>query len=187
MSSGPIISRQIDEETRETVTEFIFFGSKITADGDCSYEIKRCLRKAMTILDSKHHFADKGAYVQWYSIYCSHVWMWELDHKEGWISKYWILLNCGAGEDLESLLNCKEVKPINHKRNQPWISMGRTNAEAEASVFSSPDVKRKDSLERTLMLGMTEDRRKRVKGDRKWDGWVASLTQWTWVWPNFKK
>ena len=51
MTSGPIISRQIDEETRETVTEFIFFGSKITADGDCSYEIKRCLRKAMTNRD----------------------------------------------------------------------------------------------------------------------------------------
>ena len=73
--SSPITSWQIDGEAKETVTDFIFFGSKITADGDCSYEIKRCLRKAMTILDSKHHFADKGAYVQRYSIYCSHVWM----------------------------------------------------------------------------------------------------------------
>ena len=55
MASGPITSRQIDGETMETVTDFIFLGSKITADGDCSHEIKRCLflgRKAMTNLDS---------------------------------------------------------------------------------------------------------------------------------------
>ena len=67
MASGPITSRHIDGETMETVTDFIFWGSKITADGDCSHEIKRCLlfgRKAMTNLDStlksRHYFADKG-------------------------------------------------------------------------------------------------------------------------------
>ena len=82
MASGPITSWQIDGETMETVTEFIFLGSKITADGDCSHEIKRHLllgRKAMTNLDSmvksKHYFANKGMSSQSYGFSSGHVWM----------------------------------------------------------------------------------------------------------------
>ena len=82
MASGPIISWQIDGETMETVTDFIFLGSKITADGDCSYEIKRQLflgRKAMTNLDSvlksRHYFANNSPYNQSYGFSSSHVWM----------------------------------------------------------------------------------------------------------------
>ena len=83
MASGPITSWQIDEETMETVTDFIFLGSKITADGDCSHEIKRCLllgRKAMTNLDSmlkskRHYFADKSPSNQSSGFSNSHVWM----------------------------------------------------------------------------------------------------------------
>ena len=82
MASGPITSWQIDGETVETVTDFIFLGSKITAYGDCSHEIKRCLlhgRKAMTnlenILKSRHYLADKGPYSQSYGFPSSHVWM----------------------------------------------------------------------------------------------------------------
>ena len=82
MASSPIMSWQIDGETMETVTEFIFFGSKITADGACSHEIKRCLllgRKAMTnlhsILKSSHHFANKGPSSQGYGFSSGHVWM----------------------------------------------------------------------------------------------------------------
>ena len=78
MASGPITSWQIEGKTMETVTDFIFLGSKITVDGDCSHEIKRCLlpgRKAMTNLESvlkrRHYFADKG----WSSQSCSHVWI----------------------------------------------------------------------------------------------------------------
>jgi len=90
MASDPITSWQINEETMETVTDFIFLGSKITADGDCSYEIKRCLllgRKAMTNLDrilknQRHYFANKGPSSQSYGFSSSHVWMLELDHKE---------------------------------------------------------------------------------------------------------
>ena len=80
MASGPITSWQIDGETMETVTDFIFLGSKITADGDCSHEIKRHLllgRKAMTNLDSilrsRHYFADKGPSSQGYGFSSSHV------------------------------------------------------------------------------------------------------------------
>ena len=96
MAPGPITSRQIDGETRETVTDFIFLGSKITADGECSREIKRHLlfgRKAMTNLDiilkSRDYFADKGPSSQSYSFFSSRVWMWQLDHKEGWVLKNW--------------------------------------------------------------------------------------------------
>ena len=82
MASGPIISWQIDGETVETVTDFILGGSKITEDGDCSHEMKRCLllgRKVMTKLDSilksRHYFANKGPYGQSYGFSRSHVWM----------------------------------------------------------------------------------------------------------------
>ena len=80
MASGPITSCQIDGETMETVTKFIFLGSKITADGDCSHEIKRHLllgRKAMTnlghMIKSRHYFADKGPSSQSYGFSSSHV------------------------------------------------------------------------------------------------------------------
>ena len=90
MASGPITSWQIDGETVETVTDFILGGSKITADGDCSHEIKRCLllgRKVMTSLNSilkkqRHYVANKGLFGQSYGFSSSHVWMCELDHKE---------------------------------------------------------------------------------------------------------
>ena len=82
MASGPITSWQIDGETMETVTDFIFLSSKINADGDCSHEIKRRLllgRKAMTNLDSilksRHYFANKGPSSQSYGFSCGHVWM----------------------------------------------------------------------------------------------------------------
>ena len=89
MVSGPITSWQIDGETMETVTDFIFLGSKITEDGDCSHEIKRCLllgRKSMKniqYLKEENHFSDKGPYSQTYSFSSSHVLMWEMDPKDG--------------------------------------------------------------------------------------------------------
>ena len=89
MASGPITSWEIDGETVETVSDFIFWGSKITTDGDCSHEIKRCLllgRKVMTNLDcilkSRHYFANKGLSSQGYGFSSGHVWMWELDCEE---------------------------------------------------------------------------------------------------------
>ena len=83
MASGPITSREIDGETVETVADFIFLGSKVIADGDCSHEIKRCLllgRKVMTILDSilkkqRHHFTDKGPSSHGYGFSSNHIWM----------------------------------------------------------------------------------------------------------------
>ena len=90
MASGPMTSCQLDGETMETVRDFIFLGSKITANGDCHYEIKRCLllkRKTMTnlrqhIKKKRLYFANRGPCSQRYSFSSSHVWMLELDHKE---------------------------------------------------------------------------------------------------------
>ena len=90
MASGPITSRQIDGETGETVADFIFWGSKITADGDYSHEIKRHLflgRKALTNLDNilksrNYYLTNKGPSSQSYGFSSGHVWMRELDHKE---------------------------------------------------------------------------------------------------------
>ena len=109
-----------------------------------TYEIKRCSllgRKAMTNLDSilkRHYFADKGLYSQSYS---SHVWMWELDHKEDWELKnlcFWTVI---LEKTLESPLAWKEIKPVNPKGNQSWILIGRTDAEAETPVLWPPDAK----------------------------------------------
>ena len=110
MASGLITSWEIDGETVETVSDFIFLGSKITADGDCSLEIKRCLllgRKVMTNLDSilksRHYFANKSQSSQSYSFSSSHVWMWELDYKESWASKNWCFWTVVLEKTRESL------------------------------------------------------------------------------------
>ena len=91
MASGPITSWQIDGETKKTVTDFIFLGSKITADGDCSQEIQRYLlleRKAManlgSVLKSRNISLPTEGCSQSYNFSSSHVWMWQLDHKDGW-------------------------------------------------------------------------------------------------------
>ena len=114
MASSPITSWQIDGETGEIVSDFNFLGSNITADGDCSHEIKRRLllrRKVMTNLDStiksRDYFANKGSSSQGYGFSSSHVWMWELDYKEGWVPKNWcfwtvVLESLGLQGDLTS-------------------------------------------------------------------------------------
>ena len=96
MASGSITSWQMDGETMETVTDFIFLGSKITAGGDCSHEIKILApwkesydKPKQYIKKQRHHFADEGLYSQSYGFSISHVQMWKLDHKEGWALKNW--------------------------------------------------------------------------------------------------
>ena len=147
MTSGPITSWQREGETMETVADFIFEGSKITADGDWSHKLKRCLflgRKAMTNLNSllkkqRHHFANKGPSSQGYGFSSSHVWMSELDYKETWAPKNWCLWTVLLEKTLESPLDCKEIKPVNPKGSQPWIFTGRT--EAETPILWTPDAK----------------------------------------------
>ena len=133
----------------ETMRDFIFLGSKITADGDCNHEIKRCLllgRKAMTNPDSILKSRDstlstKRLSSQSYGFSSSHVWMWELDHKESWVLKNWCFWTVVLEKTLESPLDCKEIKPVNPKGNQSWIFVRRTDAEAEAPILCPPDAK----------------------------------------------
>ena len=148
MASGPITSWEIDGEIVETMRDFIFGGSKITADGDCSHEIKRCFlleRKVMTNLDhikkQRHYFADKGLSSQNYGFSSSHVWMWELDYKESWAPKIWCFWTVVLEKTFESPLDCKEIQPVNPKGNQSWIFIGSTDIEAETPILWPPDAK----------------------------------------------
>ena len=137
----------------ETVTDFIFLGSKINVDSDCSHKIKRSLllgRKDMTNLDSilksRDHFADKGPYGQSDGFFSSHVQIWELDHKEDWVLKNWCF----------ELLWEKTVKLVNPKENQAWIFIGRTgktSAKTQALILWPPDGK-------SRLIGKDPDARK---------------------------
>ena len=93
------------------------------------------------IKKQRHYFTNKDPYSQSYGFSSSHVWMWELAHKEGWELKNWCFQTVVLEKTLESPLDCKEIKPVNPKRNQPWIFIGRNDAKAEAAVLWFPDVK----------------------------------------------
>ena len=172
-ASGPITSWQIDGETMETVRDFIFGGSKITADGDCSHEIKRHLlvgRKVMTNIDSILKSKDitlptKVCLVKVMVfpivMYGCESWIikkaehWRIDAFELWC---WRQL-------FGSPLNCKEIQPVHPKGDQSWMFIGRTDAEAETPMLWPPDEKsqliRKDPDAgkdwRQEEMGMTED------------------------------
>ena len=107
--------------------------------------------------------------------------MWELDYKEMWALKNWCFWTVVLEETLESPLDCKEIHPVHPKGNQSWIFIGRTDVETETPILWPPDaelthLKRPWFWER-LKAGGEGD-------DRGWDGWMASPTQWTWVWVN---
>ena len=129
----------------ETVADFIFWGSKITADVDCSHAIKPCLllaRKVMTNLDSILKSRDitlpiKVRSSQGYGVFSRHVWLWELDYKESWAPNNTVVLE----KTLESPLDCKEAQPVHPKGDQSWIFIGRTDVGAETPILWPPDVK----------------------------------------------
>ena len=133
----------------ETVTDFIFLGSKLTANGDWSHEIKTHLllgRKAMTNLDSILKSRDINLLTKVHLVKAMvfpviNVWMWELDYKESWVSKNWCFWTVVLEKTLESPLDCKEIQPVYPKRNQSWIFIGRTDAEAETPILWPPYVK----------------------------------------------
>ena len=114
----------------------------------------------------------------------SHVWMWELDYKESWVPKNWRFWTVVLEKTLESPLDCKKIQPVHPKGNQSWIFIGRTDAEAETPILWPPDaelthLKRPWCWERLKVGG---------EGDnRGWDGWMASPTQWTWVWASSRR
>ena len=187
MASSPITSWQIDGETMETVTDFIFLGFKITADSDCSDEIKRRLllgRKARhRFKKQRHYFDDRIQYSQSYGFSSSHVQIWELDHKESWAPKNWCLAVV-LEKTLESPLDCKGIKPVNPKGNQLWIFIGGTDwswsSSSLATQWEEPTHWKRPWCWERLRTGGEG-------GDREWDGWMASPTQWTWVWATIVK
>ena len=148
MASGPIISWQIDRETMKTVADFMFLGYKITVMVTAVIKLKDAcsLKKSFDqlgqhIQKQTHHFANKGPYNESNGFSSSHVWMWELDYKESWVLKNWCFWTVVLEKTFEIPLDSKEIKPVNPKGNQPWILIGRTDAEVEAPILWPPDAK----------------------------------------------
>ena len=186
MAFSPITSWKVDGETMETVTDFIFLGSKIIADGGCSHEIKRQLllgRKAMTNLDSIFKIRDMSVptkfclvkavvfpvvmygYESWTIKKAEH---WRIDAFELWCWRRLLRVCWTARGSNQSIL--KEISPE--------YSLERLMLKLKLQYFGHL-VGRTDSLEKTLIL-----ERLRAGGegdDRGWDGWMTSLTRWTWV------
>ena len=127
---------------------YFWGGSKITADDDCSHEIKRRLlfgRKVMTNLDSilksRDILCQQSPYSQGYGFSSGHVWMWELDCEEGWAPKNWCFWTVVLEKTLESPLDCKEIQPVHPKGDQSWVFIGRSDVEAETPILWPPDAK----------------------------------------------
>ena len=182
-----ITSWQIDGETVETVADIIFLGSKITADGDCSLEIKKHLllgRKVMTNLDSilksrditwstKVHLVKAMVFpVVMYGCECwtiKKAECWRIDAFELWCWRGLLRVPWTSRRSNQSIL----------KELSPGCSLEELTLKLKLQYFGHL-MRRTDSLEKTLMLGKIEGRRRRGD-DRGWDGWMATLTQWTWV------
>ena len=131
------------------------------------------------IKKQRHYFVHKDPSSQGYGFSSSHVWMWEVDYKESWVLKNWCFWTVMLEKTLQSSLDCKAIQPVHPKGDQSWVLTGKTDVEAETPKFGHL-MQRADSFEKTLMLGRIEGRRRR--DNRGWDGWMASLSQWTWVW-----
>ena len=181
MASGPITSWQIDGETVESMADFILGGSKITANGGYSREIKRYLllgRKAMTNLDSifkSRDITNKGLSRQSYGFSSGHVWMWELYYKESWVPKNWCFWTVVLKKTLEGPLDGKEIQPAYPKGNQPGYSLEGLMLKLKLQHFGHL-MRRTDSLENTLMLGKIEcGRRRGWQRMRRLDGTTNSM------------
>ena len=189
MASSPITSWQIDGETVETVSDFIFLGSKITADGDYSHEIKRRLllwMKVMTNLDSifKSRDITLSTKVHLVKAMVFPVVMygcesWTIKKAEHWrIDAFWTVV---LEKTLDCPLACKEIQPVHPKGDQSWVFIGRTDVEAETPILWPLHAK-------SWLIWKNPDAWKEwwkeEKERERWDGWMASPTQWTWVWVN---
>ena len=156
------------------------------------------VRPRQNIRKQRHHFAGKGPSSQSYDYSSSHVWSWELDHKEGWVPKSWCFWTVVLEKTFDTPLDSKEIKQVNLKGNQSWIFIGKTDAEAEAPILWLSDVKSwligKDSVGRKDWgqeeKGATEDEMVRshqrlngdefeqTPGDGKVQGSLACCSPW---------
>ena len=127
------------------------------------------------IKKQRYYFADKGPSSQSYGFSRSHVWMWELDHKEGWGWKNWCFPTLVLEKILESPLDCKEIKPVNPKEIKPENSLEGLTLKLKLQYFDYL-MQQADSLEKTLMLGKIEGRRRRGQERMRWlDGITDSM------------
>ena len=126
------------------------------------------------IKKQRNYFANEGPLSQSYGFSSSNVWMWELDYKESWVPKNWCFWTVVLEKTLESPLDCKEIRPVHPKGNQSWILIGRTDAEAETPILGHL-TRRTDSLEKTLMLGKIEGRRRRGRQRMRWLDGITDL------------
>ena len=180
MVSRHITSWQIDGENVETVSDFIFLGSKINVDGDCSHKIKRCLlferktdKPRQCIKKWKHRFANKGPYSQSYGFSSNHIWMWELDHKEGWIPKNWCFWTVVWEDSWESL--GQQGDQTSQSLRKSTLSIWKDWCWSWSSNTLATGCKELTHWKRPWCWERL--RAKGEAGDRDWDGWMASLTQ----------
>ena len=132
------------------------------------------------IKKQRYYFANKSLSSQSYDFSSNQVWMWQLDYKESWALKNWWFSTMVLEKTLESPFDCKEIKTVISKGNQSWIFIGRTDAEAETPILWPSD-------EKSRFMGKDPDDGKDSEQEadyRGWDCWMASLTQWTWVWAS---
>ena len=181
MASGPITLWQMEGETMETMTDFIslFYLSPkslkmVTAamklNDACSLKGKLWPPR-QHIKKQRHYFANKGPSSQSYGFTSSQVWMWELDYRESWAQKNWCFCTVVLEKTLESLLDCKEIQPVNSK-GSPEYSLEGLMMKLKLQYFGHL-MRRTDSLEKTLMLGKIEGRRRR-RWQRMW--WLDGIT-----------
>ena len=133
------------------------------------------------IKKQKHYFANKSPSSQGSGFSSGHVWMWELDCEEGWAPKNWCFWTVVLEKTLEGPLDCKEIQPVHPKGDQCGCSLEGLMLKLKLQYFGHL-MRRVDSLEKT---DAERDWGQEEKGDdRGWDGWMASLTRWPWVWVN---
>ena len=151
---------KVKEESEEAGLKLNIQNMKIMASGlITSWQIDGETMETVT------DFTNKGLSSQSYGFSSSHVWMWELDHKESWAQKNWCIWTVVLEKTLESPLDCKEIKPVNPKGKQPWIFTGRTDAELQ---YFGHLRRRVDSLVKTLILGRIGGRRRRGRQRMRW-------------------
>ena len=145
---------------------------------------KKCYDKPRQhIKKQRYYFADKGPPSQSYGLPIIHVWMWQWNHKEGWALKNWCFWNEVLERTLECLLDSREIKPINPEGNQPWIFIGKTDAEAETPIFWPPDVKSLTGKDPDAEKDWGQEETRVIE-----DEMVGCKNQFNgYVWANFRK
>ena len=175
--------------SNETVRDLIFLDFKITADGDCSHAVTKQPRTLAPwkksydkprqhIKKQRHYFVDKGPSSKSYGFYSSQAGIWELDYKESWVPKDWCFWTMVLETTLESPLDCKEIQPVHPKGGQSWVFIGTLDVHWMLKLklqYFGHLMQRTDLLEKTVMLGKIEGRRRRGRQRMRWLDGITDL------------